>query len=139
MKYNFSDSEIKDPVQLFGEGQYNLLSLKEIVVTDSFMGLDTNKRNCQNIETVDDCKTRLHVENFRHQCGCIPLTLKLSEKDSLCIENKDILCSQNITTPNLTSCISMSPCSGLVISGCSKKMFSNTLKAKSLKTELGKA
>ena len=68
------------PVEIFGEGQYNLLSLKEVVVTDSFMGLNTNERNCQDIETIDECKTRLNVENFRHQCGCLPLSLKLSEK-----------------------------------------------------------
>ena len=67
-------------MELFGEGQYNLHSLKEIVVTDSFMGLDINKRNCQIIETVDDCKTRLYAENLRQQCGCLPLSLKLSEK-----------------------------------------------------------
>ena len=67
-------------MEIFGEGQYNLLSLKEVVVTDSFMGLDTNERKCSNIETVDDCKTRLHVENFRRQCGCLPLSLKLSEE-----------------------------------------------------------
>ena len=67
-------------MELFGKGQFNLHSLKEIVVTDSFMGLDRDARNCQNIETIDDCKTRLHVENFRRQCGCLPLSLKLSEK-----------------------------------------------------------
>ena len=72
---------ILDPVKLFGEGQYNLLSLKEIAVTDSFMGLDSDaRRNCQNIETIDDCNTRLHVNNYRRQCGRLPLSLKLSEK-----------------------------------------------------------
>ena len=74
---------ILDPVKLFGEGQYNLLSLKEIAVTDSFMGLDSDARNCQNIETIDDCNTRLHVNNYRRQCGCLPLSLKLSEKVQL--------------------------------------------------------
>ena len=74
---------ILDPVKLFGEGQYNLLSLKEIAVTDSFMGLDSDARNCQNIETIDDCNTRLHVNNYRRQCGCLPLSLKLSAKVQL--------------------------------------------------------
>ena len=71
---------ILDPVGLFGEGQFNLHSMKEISVTDSFMGLDKDTRNCQNIETYDDCKTRLHVENLRQECGCLPLSLRLSEK-----------------------------------------------------------
>ena len=70
-------------MELFGEGQYNLLSLKEIAVTDSFMGLDREARKCQNIESIDDCKTRLYVENFKQQCGCLPLSLKLSEKVKL--------------------------------------------------------
>ena len=48
---------IVDPVGLFGEGQYNLHSMKEISVTDSFMGLDRHIRKCLNIETHDDCKT----------------------------------------------------------------------------------
>ena len=67
-------------MELFGEGQYNFQSLKEIVVTDSFMGLDRDARKCQNIETIDECKTRLYVENFRRQCGCFPISLKKSEE-----------------------------------------------------------
>ena len=74
------DFLILDPVSLFGEGQFNLLSLKEIAVTDSFMGLDKETRKCQNIETYDDCKTRLHVEHLRQECGCLPLSLRLYEK-----------------------------------------------------------
>ena len=41
---------------------------KEIFVTDSFLGLNENTRNCQNIETYNDCKTRLYVENLRKEC-----------------------------------------------------------------------
>ena len=62
------------------EGQYNLNNLKEISVTDSFMGLDRATRNCQETESYDDCKTWIHVENLRHECGCLPLSLRLSEK-----------------------------------------------------------
>ena len=39
---------ISEPVALIGEGEYNLNVLKEIQVTDSFMGLDQNIRKCQN-------------------------------------------------------------------------------------------
>ena len=69
-----------DPVGLFGEGQYNLNNIKEISVTDSFMGFDRETRKCQTIETYNDCKTRLHVENLRQECGCLPLSLRLSGK-----------------------------------------------------------
>ena len=71
---------LSDPVELSGEGKYNLHSLKEIVATDSFMGLDKDTRNCQNIEAYEDCKTRHHVENLKQKCGCLPLSLKKLEK-----------------------------------------------------------
>ena len=47
-----------DPVELIGEGQYNLNTLKEIVVTDSFLGLPEKDKSCQNVETYNDCITR---------------------------------------------------------------------------------
>ena len=65
------------------EGQYNLNNLKEISVTDSFMGLDIKTRNCQSIGKYDECKTMLHMENLRHECGCLPLSLRLSEEVKL--------------------------------------------------------
>ena len=71
---------ILDPVSLFGEGQYNLNNIKEIAVTSSFMGLDKDNRKCQNIETYDDCKTRLYIEHLRQECKCLPLSLRLSGK-----------------------------------------------------------
>ena len=69
-----------DPVGLFGEGQYNFHSLKEISVTKSFLGLDRETIKCQNIESYNDCITRLYVRNIRQECGCLPLSLRLSEK-----------------------------------------------------------
>ena len=65
---------------LVGEGQYNLLSLKEITVTDSFLGLDKVTRNCQIIEAFDDCKTKLYIEKIREKCRCLPLSVNLSDK-----------------------------------------------------------
>ena len=109
-------------MKLLGEGQYNLNSMKEIFVTESFLELDRSTRKCQYIETYDNCKTRLHLENLRQKCGCLPLSLKLSEevrtesmlsisirfcliKDALCMSDKEIECSQTITTQNNTSCL----------------------------------
>ena len=75
-----TNNMILDHVVLFGEGQYNLNNLKEITVTDSFMGLDRDTRKCQNLETYNDCKTRLHIDNLRRKCGCLPLSIRLSEE-----------------------------------------------------------
>ena len=62
------------------EGQYNLNNLKKISVTDSFMGFDRATRNCQETEAYDNCKTWIHVKKLRQRCGCLPLSLRLSEK-----------------------------------------------------------
>ena len=86
MTFNF---KILDPVGLFGEGQYNLNNIKEIDVTDSFMGLDKDTRKCQNIETYDTCKTRLYIERLRQECGCLPLSLRLSGKVKHIISIRD--------------------------------------------------
>ena len=76
---------------LFGEGQYNLHSMKEIKVTDSFLGLDKDTRNCQNIESYIDCESRLHLKNLRKACGCLPLSLKMSEKVSKVLNQNDYI------------------------------------------------
>ena len=52
--------------------------MKEIFVTESFLGLDRDTRNCQNTETNEKCKTRVHLENLKQKCGCLPLSLRLS-------------------------------------------------------------
>ena len=54
--------------------------MKEISVTESFLGLDKDTRNCQNIETFDSCKTKHHLEHLRQKCGCMPLSLGLSQE-----------------------------------------------------------
>ena len=54
--------------------------MKEISVTESFLGLDGDTKNCQIIETYDKCKTRNEIENLRQKCGCLPLSLKFSEE-----------------------------------------------------------
>ena len=54
--------------------------MKETIVTDSFMGLDKNTRKCQNFETYNGCKTQLYIDSMIEKCGCLPLSLKLSEK-----------------------------------------------------------
>ena len=122
-----------DPVRLLGEGQYNLNNLKEIVVTESFMGLNKDARNCQSNETFDDCKTNLYIKNLREQCGCLPFSSKSqpAEKvqkdihflwsipsniftdhpiiyqfqDTFCSKNEEIECSQKISPFNSTNCI----------------------------------
>ena len=77
-KLNFS--YFLDAVEIFEEGQYNLNNLKEITVTDSFIGLDREIKHCQDVVAYDECKAKSYVEILRQECGCLPLALRLSEK-----------------------------------------------------------
>ena len=72
-----------DPIKISEEGQYNLNNLKEISVTDAFMGLDKKTRNCQSIDKHHECNTMVYMENLKHECGCLPLALRVFEKVKL--------------------------------------------------------
>ena len=69
-----------DPVQLNGEGDYNLNNIKLEEVTESFLGLDQDVRGCQNEEHYDECTTRQYIENMKELCGCLPLSIALSDQ-----------------------------------------------------------
>ena len=69
-----------DPVTLTGEGDYNLNSIKEEEVTESFLGFGQTVRGCQNEEHYDECTTRHYIKHMREKCGCLPLSSALSEK-----------------------------------------------------------
>ena len=64
------------PIQLFGAGHYKLSGLKEMVVTESFLGMEKKLIKCQNIETVETCNTRSYLLRIQKSCSCIPFILK---------------------------------------------------------------
>ena len=64
----------------FVEGEYNLNVMKEVKVTDSFLGLDQVVRGCQNQESLHDCSTRNHIDTYLDKCGCRPFNMKFSHK-----------------------------------------------------------
>ena len=81
MDINFCGSiYFLDPVQLSGEGQYNLNILKEISVTDYFLGLDQDKRKCQNEEPYYNCTTKFFLNAMRKKCGCLPMILRYNSE-----------------------------------------------------------
>ena len=67
-------------MQLNGEGDYNLNSIKLEEVTESFLGLDQAVRGCQNEEHYDECTTRQYIEYMMGKCGCLPLSIALSDQ-----------------------------------------------------------
>ena len=66
---------ITESIKLIGEGKYNLNEIKEIKVTESFLGLDEDSKGCQMEEEVDNCTTRQHLEAFL-ACGCLPYSVR---------------------------------------------------------------
>ena len=69
-----------EPVVLNGEGEYNLDVVKEIEVTDSFLGLDQDAKECQDEEPYFNCTTRHYLNTVQRLCGCLPASLGFSEK-----------------------------------------------------------
>ena len=61
------------------EFEYNLNALTKIEVTDSFMGQDENVRGCQP-DPLYNCTTRQYLDALLDQCGCLPLSIRLSNK-----------------------------------------------------------
>ena len=73
----FSHSE---PVQLIGEGDYNLNVVKDIAVTESYNGLPQSVRGCQNQEPFENCTSRIYFDSLMAKCGCLPFNMRLTEK-----------------------------------------------------------
>ena len=63
------------PVRLHGEGSYAITDVKEITVSDDFLGLDETIRKCQNIEPLENCTTRQYLDIVKKQCKCVPFAL----------------------------------------------------------------
>ena len=49
-------------------------------MTDAYLGLEKDVKECQNEEPLDNCTTRYHIETFLKQCGCLPFKMRLSEE-----------------------------------------------------------
>ena len=109
---------IQEPVKLIGEGEYNLNILTEIKVTESYLGLDQETRECQNKEPFYNCTTRAYLDNVLKECGCLPANILLSNRDPPCPPNK-LKCVENIEL-DLSNYDCMPPCSGLIVTGFTK-------------------
>ena len=62
-------------MKLIGAGEYNINAIKEIIVTDSYLGLDQSIKRCQNEESLSQCSTKHYIDTVLKQCGCLPFTL----------------------------------------------------------------
>ena len=64
------------PLKLFGEGNYAITDIQEVKVTEEFLDLDLNTRNCQTEESLENCKNRKYHKQIIAQCGCLPFSFK---------------------------------------------------------------
>ena len=66
-----------EPIKLIGEGKYNLNAVKEIQITESYLGMDEDIRGCQNKLSIENCTTEHYLDTLQNRCGCIPSNIKI--------------------------------------------------------------
>ena len=72
---------LSEPVKLIGEGQYNFDTLKDLRVTESYLEMARDIRECQNDEPFFNCTTRQYVDAIMERCECLPhINLKSNGK-----------------------------------------------------------
>ena len=71
----------KEPEILFGEGNYAINNVKEIDVTEAFLNLAEEVKNCQNVETFRDCETKEYIKLGLTECKCTPYALRNFSKN----------------------------------------------------------
>ena len=69
-----------EPLKIKVGKEYNLNNVKEIKVTDEFLTLDKTTINCQNYETLQDCKNRKYTNTILQQCNCLPFGIAYDNK-----------------------------------------------------------
>ena len=69
-------------MKIIGGGEYNLDSLKDIRVTNSFLNFDESIRDCQDNEPLQNCTTRMYMDAIIRKCKCLPLNLRIRNEVS---------------------------------------------------------
>ena len=52
-------------------------AVKEIRVTEDYLGLEEETRKCQNQESFEDCTTREYLQTVEKHCHCVPYGLNM--------------------------------------------------------------
>ena len=79
-------------MHLVGEGKYNLNAITEVKVTESYLGLDMDIKECQNEEAIEECKTQHYIDSLLEKCGCLPLNMALTNVKYLDHKSHRVLC-----------------------------------------------
>ena len=67
---------LKEPLRLYGEGDFALTDVKEMDGTPGFLDLDVGVKMCQNSETVLECKAKAYLNAGKEKCKCVPHHLR---------------------------------------------------------------
>ena len=77
------------PEKFYGSGNIRIKGVKQVQVTDEYLGLDLKTRGCQNDNTYEDCVTELYIDLLTKECKCLPFNLqnfsKQNEINQVCI------------------------------------------------------
>ena len=67
--------------------------VKEVKVTEDYLGLDEDIRKCQKIETFEDCTTREYLKTVLRKCNCVPYGLRtFSKQNQVCNAMINVYC-----------------------------------------------
>ena len=74
-KQKLSKCNFLAPFYGYGGGHYRLTAVREIRVTEDFMGLDLKTINCQQEATIHDCQQAKYLAGLTKKCQCLPYNL----------------------------------------------------------------
>ena len=75
---------------MFGGGEYNIV-LEKVSVTESYLGLKEEVRNCrESEEDYQQCVTQNYVRRVKDECQCLPLSMSLDKNVSTILFPKEL-------------------------------------------------
>ena len=91
------------PLVLSGGGHYGLTDIKDVRVSQEFVGLGEAVTQCQTKEAGADCLTRKYQETVLATCGCVPFSLRSQYGDQAGGEvcsSSSLDCVERVTVPD---------------------------------------
>ena len=62
-------------MSLYGEGDYGMTVVQEVVATESFLAMPEEIRKCEKNHSLGDCVTSDYLASLQAQCSCLPHAL----------------------------------------------------------------
>ena len=91
------------PLVLSGGGHYGLTDIKDVRVSQEFVGLGEAVTHCQTKEAGADCLTRKHQETVLATCGCAPFSLRSqygAQAGGGVCSSSSLDCVERVTVPD---------------------------------------